>query len=240
MTIDPTKLNVFDINFQYLGAGNLFFAIENPTTGRLEPVHMMQLAGAGSTPTFRNPTFNVGLIAKTEAAYSGSALSMITSSLGGFIEGKEAHFGVRHAAHTAVATNGTTEVVNMVLHNQWVFNSTRNKIEAFPDHLTLINDSTRAIIVEIFRNPDTQSAPATLAAVNATTSIMTYAAGSGVRTGGELLLTVAVSASDSKDLDIEHLGLKLRPGETWAIVATKKTGGTNGSVEVGLSWLERV
>jgi len=240
MTLDPTKINVFDVDFQYLGAGNLFFGIEDLLTGRFAPVHMMRHAGAGSTPTFRNPTFNINLIAKTEAAYSGSALSMITSSLGGFIEGKEAHFGVRHSISTTVSTNGTTEVVNMVLHNQWVFGSTRNKIEVYPDHLTLINESTRSIKVDIYRGVTTMSAPATLAAVNSNTSVMTYAAGSGTRTGGDLLYTTTVSASLSKDLDIEHLNTKIRPGETLVVVVTKSSGGADGNATIGISWLERV
>ena len=240
MTIDPTKLNIFDIDFQYLGAGNLFFSVENLATGRFEPVHMMQHAGTTTTPTFRNPTFNINGIIKTESGYSGAALEMATASLGGFIEGKEAHFGVRHATSTAVSTNGTTEVVNHVLHNQWVFGGTRNKIESYPDHLTVINDSTRSVKVDIYKDPTTQVAPPTLAAVNANTSVMTYAAGSGVRTGGTLLLSTTVIASQSKDLDIEHLGLKIRPGETWVVVITKSSGGTDGTATVGLSWLERV
>ena len=70
---------------------------------------------------------------------------------------------------------------------------------------------------------------------------MEYGAGSGTTTGGNALLPVFVTASDSKDIDIEHLGWKLRPTDSWAIVVTRLGGGNNdGDVTVGLSWLERV
>lgn len=245
MTLDPTKMNIFNINFQYLGAGNLFFAIENPATGKFEPVHMMMHAGSLTVATFANPTFHINMIAKTEAAYSGGALSMITASLGGFIEGKEADFGIRHEADVTVATNGTTEVVNLVLHNEEKFPAvgtavTRNKVECYPDHITIINESTRSIQVDIYKNPTHLNSGITLGAVDAATSVMLFGAGTGTRTGGDKLLSVAVSASASKDIDISHLDIKLRPTETLAFVPTKKSGGVDGAITIGASWLERI
>jgi hypothetical protein len=245
MTLDPTKMNIFDVDFQYLGAGNLFFAVENPATGQFEPVHMMQHAGTQTVPTFANPTFHINMIAKTEAAYSGGALTMLTASLAGFIEGNEAPFGVRHEADATVSTNGTTEVVNLILHNEERFPATgtattRNKVEAYPDHLTIINESTRSIRVDVYKNPTHLNSGATLAAVDLNTSVLIFGAGTGTRTGGKKLLTVAVTASQSKDLEIGHLGIKLRPTETLVFVVTKQSGGADGNVTVGTSWLERI
>lgn len=240
MTLDATKLNVWDIKFQYLGGGNLFFSVENPETGSFTPIHMMKHAGSGTGATFRDPTFHLNMIAKTDTGYVGAAQTMITASMGGFIEGKEAHFGVRHQTEATVSTNGTTEVVNLVLHNEEIFNSHRNKVEVFPDHITCINDSTRSVKIEIFENPTHINSGVSLTAVDATTSVMLSGAGSGTHTGGTLLLTVSLTASQSKDLDIEHLGLKVRPGSTWIFVVTKGSGGTDGDVTLGASWLERI
>jgi hypothetical protein len=239
MTLDPTKLNVFDVDFQYLGGGNLFFAIENPATGKFEPVHMMQHAGAQTTPTFRNPTFHVNMIVKTESGYSGGVLDMSTASFAGFVEGKESHLGVRHEADAEVSTNGTTEVVNLVIHNEETFNSTRNKVEAYFDHLTIINDATRSIKVDVYKDCTHLDSGVTLTQVNGT-SVLKAGAGSGTRQGGNKLVTFSVTASESKDINIIHLGIKLRPTETLAFVVTKKTGGSDGNVTIGTSWLERI
>jgi hypothetical protein len=240
MTLDPNKLNVYNVNLQYLGAGNLFFAIENPATGRLEPVHMMLHSGTGLTPTFRNPTFHLTAIAKTDAGFSGAAQTIITSSMAGFIEGKETDFGVRHAAQAEVTTNGTTEVVNLVVHNEEQAFGTRNKVVIYPDQMSLINASTKAIKVELFLNPTHINAGVTLAAVDANTSVILSGAGSGTHTGGTLLYQTTVTASQSKDINISHLNLRLRPTDTWVFVVTKLTGGSDGAVTVGLTWLERI
>lgn len=239
MTLDPTKLNVFDIQFQYLGAGNIFLSIEDVSTGRFQLVHIMLHAGTGTTPTFRNPTFRLSLIGKTDAGFSGAAQTIKSSSLAGFIEGKEAHFGVRHNASATITTNGTTEVVSLVLHNEETRNGTRNKVEVFPDHLTLINESTRSIHVDIYENPTHINSGVALTAVNST-SVLLAGTGVGIRTSGKLFLTVSLTASQSKDLNIEHLGLKMHPKDTWAFVVTKSSGGVDGTVTVGASWLERI
>jgi len=170
---------------------------------------------------------------------------MTTASMGGFIEGKEADFGTRRQAEATVATNGTTEVVNLVLHNEERFPvtgaaTTRNKVEVFPDNITIINDATKSIQVALYKNPTHLNTPPTLAAVDLANSVMLSAAGSGTRQGGDLLLVFSVTASVSKDINIKHLGLKLRPTDTWAFVVTKKTGGSNGDVTIAASWLESI
>jgi hypothetical protein len=238
-TLAPENLNVYDIAFQYLGAGNITFGIESQSTGKITPVHMILRAGSEALATFRNPTFHLNMIGKTDAGFSGAAQTIKTSSLAGFIEGKEANFGVRHDALATVSTNGTTEVVSLVLHNEETINGTRNKVEVFPDQITIINNSTRSILVEIFRNVTHLDDGVTLSSV-ASNSVVSSGSGSGTRQGGDLLLTLAVTASESKDLDISHLGLKLRPIDTWEIVIVKQAGGSDGTVTVGVSWLERI
>lgn len=239
MTLDPTKLNVFSITFQYLGAGNLFFGVENPLTGISQPVHMLRTAGTRVIPIFRQATFHMTAIAKTEVGFVGAAPVITTSSFGGFIEGVEAEFGVRHDFTATVATNGTTEVVNLVMHSEETFNGTRNKIEAFLDHLTLINEATKPIKIELYRNP-TQIDDGVVLSPVSENSIMHAGAGSGTRTGGDKLLTVSLSGSESKDLNIQHLRLKMRPTEQLAVVVTKLSGGADGDVTVGVSWVERI
>ena len=43
-TLDPTKLNVFQINFRWLGAGQIRFSIENPLNGDMIVFHEIRYA----------------------------------------------------------------------------------------------------------------------------------------------------------------------------------------------------
>jgi hypothetical protein len=241
MTLDPAKINVWDVEFQYLGAGNITVSVENPATGDFVPVHEFRNANSLTVPTFRDPTLHLNMIAKTDAGFSGAAQRIVSSSMGGFLEGREADFGVRASASATVSTNGTTEVVNLVLHNEEVFNSaSRNKVVVYPDQLTIINESTRSVIVEIYQNPTHLNSGVTLADVNSGVSVMQSGVGTGTRQGGKVLLPVAVSASSSKDVSVKDLGLRLDPSDTWAFVVTKESGGTDGNVTVAATWVERI
>lgn len=62
ITLDPTKLNVYEIAFQWLGAGAIEFRLEESTTGYLVPFHRIDYANANTAPTLLNPTLKVGWV----------------------------------------------------------------------------------------------------------------------------------------------------------------------------------
>ncbi|KKK62348.1 hypothetical protein LCGC14_3005240, partial [marine sediment metagenome] len=237
---DPTKLNVFSIGIQYLGAGNTFLYVEDKRTGQAQLVHRMEHAGTLTGPTFTNPTFHLSVIAKTDSGYSGGTLTCATSSMAGFIEGKETEFGVRESASASATSTGTTPVSVLVLHNRLHFNSARNNIQVFPDHITLINEATKSVLISLILNPTQIDGTVALTDVNAASSVMQFDTAGTTIVGGETLIEFSLSASSSKDLDIEHLGLDIHPGDRWVLSAVKTTGGADGVVTCGVSLLERI
>ncbi len=66
-TIDYTKLNVFAINFQYLGAGKIDLLIEDPNTGFFVVAHRMQYANRHTVPSTYNPNFHGTIFVKNGA-----------------------------------------------------------------------------------------------------------------------------------------------------------------------------
>src|SRR5574343_48076 len=70
---DPAKLNVYQIDFQWLGGGAIRFGIENPVNGAIEVVHTIKYAGSGIITTLHNPT--LGLLAGV--ANTGNATNLI-------------------------------------------------------------------------------------------------------------------------------------------------------------------
>jgi len=226
---------------QYLGAGDITVALESPESGTFVPIHIFKFAGRNAVPTFRNPTFHMNMIAKTEAGFAGAAQTIKTSSLAGFIEGKEADQAIRKAQSNEMSTDGTEDVVVLYLHNGDVFQGTRNKVVCYPDFISVINEATKPIFGKIIRNPTNVTSGMTLSDVDANNSVMTYAnsAGGGYL-GGEEMFGFAVPASDSKGINISDLDMSIRPTDRWAFVATKKTGGADGLVTIGCSWKERI
>ena len=85
MTLDPTKLNVYQINFRWLGAGEIRYALEDQATGQMIFIHKEHYTNQNSVPHIANPSFKI-----TYAAYNTTNTSNLTvtgASMMGAIEG---------------------------------------------------------------------------------------------------------------------------------------------------------
>ena len=85
VTLDPTRGNVYSIEYQWLGFGAISFFIENPATGFPTLVHIIQYANANTIPSIFNPTLPV--MAQVINTTNASNLTLSTSSAMGMVEG---------------------------------------------------------------------------------------------------------------------------------------------------------
>ena len=60
VSFDPSNLNVYAIDFRWLGAGIVRFFMEDPATGAMTLVHTQNWAGQHATPHCLNPSFRLG------------------------------------------------------------------------------------------------------------------------------------------------------------------------------------
>ena len=81
ITMDWSKLNVFQIDFRWLGIGELRWAVENPDTGDLMFVHHSHYANRQTQVHIDNPCFKIGYVAanlsadtKTNARCAGASM----------------------------------------------------------------------------------------------------------------------------------------------------------------------
>lgn len=63
MTIDPTKINVFQIQFRWLGAGQIAYSIEDETTGDFISFHREHYVNQNVNSWVANPSFKIGYVA---------------------------------------------------------------------------------------------------------------------------------------------------------------------------------
>jgi len=85
MTLDHTKLNVYQINLRWLGAGVISYAMEDQASGTLVYVHKEHYTNQHTTPHTLNPSFKI-----TYAAYNitnTSNITLIGASVYGAVEG---------------------------------------------------------------------------------------------------------------------------------------------------------
>lgn len=85
VTLDPTKGNVFGVQFQYLGYGDARFYIVNSFTGLPTLVHIVRNANTRTTTVLRNP--NLYLTWESKNTGTASSREMRGASGGTFVEG---------------------------------------------------------------------------------------------------------------------------------------------------------
>lgn len=124
--LDPTKINVFQLKFQYLGGGDVFFYVMSAFTGRWVEVHIIRNAGSSVNTLFNNPTLRNMWYANN---YSGTTqtLSLSGGSCVSFVEGVRQFLGPKGAlSNVAIVVNGVQTLI-FALKNATYFNGSPNR-----------------------------------------------------------------------------------------------------------------
>ena len=87
MTLDPSKLNVFQINYRWLGVGKIQFSIEDDVTGDAIPFHSIHYTNRHSEPHLSNPNFRLGYVAANLSGLGSNSAVGGASGMAG-IEGQ--------------------------------------------------------------------------------------------------------------------------------------------------------
>ena len=148
MLLDHTKINVFEIQFQWLGAGKLSFFIENDNTGAFAKVHEIAYANANTIPSILNPT--LALCSMVQNSGNTSDLVLKTASMSGFIEGRNIRTGPVNS-HNNTNTH-STETALFTLQNKTTFFSKTNRVRVYLEQLAVANDVNQLATFRIYRN----------------------------------------------------------------------------------------
>ncbi len=234
--LDINNLNVYKI--QYHQSGDIKFSIENQNTSEFILVHDIKFAGSSAVATVTNATIPVTAYGKTEASYAGGALTVKTTSLAGFIEGKETEHAIRHSISNSKTSTGTTPLSVLLLHNNHTFQSKLNRVKMVLDFLTFSfsGQASKTTEIKIIRNPTQISGTVAYTAIDATNSVAKYDTAGVLIVGGTTLISFDLEGSDSKEVFLGDLDLVMHPGDRWVFSAT--TDSTAEAVEIGVSWKE--
>lgn len=90
MLLDTTKLNVFQVDFRWLGAGRIRFMVEDGNTGQMFPFHEIRYANSNTVPHLSNPSLRIGyaVVNAAPGLGTGSDIRVKGASMMGGVEGK--------------------------------------------------------------------------------------------------------------------------------------------------------
>lgn len=110
MVLAPEHLNVYQINFRWLGAGEIRYAIEDDTTGQMIMFHKEHYTNRYNIPHTSNPSFRIGYISQNKGSTTGT--SVTGASMMGAVEG-EIH---QNELNRSTSVNKTTLAQNTTHH----------------------------------------------------------------------------------------------------------------------------
>lgn len=141
-TLDPTKGNVFQIQFQYLGYGIVTFSVEEPSTGEFVPVHRIAYANANTEPNISEPTMFFEMSAASLGS-SGTNLTVECSSAAAFVQGMDSPTGPTPGTGFVQTGVDESSIQNIVaIRNRRDFDSRVNVDEITPLVMTISSESS--------------------------------------------------------------------------------------------------
>ena len=234
MTIDPTKGNVFEISYQWLGFGAITYSIEDPESGNFFEFHEINYANQNTTPSLLSPSMQMEVVAASLG--STTDLTVQCASMATFIQGGIQHYGKPHAADAAVSTSSSSPVPALSIKAANVFNGKINFAEA---HLKLISFATsssgnKPAAIEIYRDA-TLTAPLWTYTSEGISHIIQDTTASAM-SGGELIMAFSLPSTGSQTVDLSPLNITLTKVDTLT-VGVKSVNGTI-DFDVALTWEE--
>ena len=215
--IDPSKINVFQINFRWLGVGEIRYAMENPESGDIVFFHHEHFSNINTTVHVDNPSFKIGYVAANLTAGTITDAFVTGASLLGVIEGltPTVKYTTAYAASTPGSISADTFSHLVSVKNRLTFNNKINLTSLKLLDATVATDSNDPVIVYIYFRPSTFSANFQWANVSTVTTqsqdvISTTA---GTFTGGaeQAVAAFVLQTDGSAQLNLEPYNIIVPP-----------------------------
>jgi hypothetical protein len=233
VTLDPTKGNIFSVQFQYLGYGNAFLYVVNGLTGRQQLCHVVQNANTRTSPVLRNP--NLYLTWESKNTGTGTSRELRGASGGTFVEGDVEFLGPLFGVTGVKSLSAGVETPVIALRGSEVLNGRRSTAQLQIDRVSVACEGTKPIDWKIYRN-GTLTAPQ-FAAVKAGVSAADYDTLATAHTGGTQVYAFSVAKSGNTTESLSDLSFFVQAGDTITITATSAN---TADVSASVVWVEDV
>ena len=232
---DPTYLNLYKIQFGYLGIASINFFIYNPNTSEFDLVHSIKWANTNIVPHLGTPNMKTGWTSASLGS-SGTNLTVKGASSSIMLEGDEVIKNNTFADVDTVASVGSTLTNLITIKNRIIYGDHFNLGKVFPLLVSIDNEHNKGLIVEVFRNPDVAGIVNYQYEDEFNSLIVVDKAGTTV-TNGTLIDAFVVAANSSEVVDLTQLKTEILPDDTF-VISAKTVSGTATNTTVGLTWKE--
>jgi len=232
-TLDPTKGNVYKIQYQWLGFGAINFYIESQFTGKFVFVHQIQYANQNIDTSVRNPSMPVTL--KASNTSNNTNIVVKVPSISAFVEGEIVDTGLINAINNR-KTGVSTELNILTIRNNATFGGITNRKQVEPLLLSISNTSAADAVFRIVLNATLGGVPV-FTDISTTTSVVSFDVAGTTVTGGRLIAVFYVNGNTQSQIDLKNVAFLLNNLDTMTISATSLGAAIVAST--GVNWSEQ-
>ena len=230
MTLDPTKLNVYFIQFQYLGAGAVKLWIENDATGKMVLAHNLLYSNLNTVPSIYNPNFHLMIHALN--GVTTSDLIVKSASMAYFIEGETKYTEIQQPQQSTgkrQKTSVTTQVALFTIRNKSTYVTKDNFMDIILENISASIEASSANNlgeITLTKNATLGGTPAWVD-INTTDSIVDIDVSGTTVTGGKTIMTINMAGKNDRDIvNLTDFDLILVPGDTLTVSGTSANSAT--------------
>jgi len=232
LTFDPSKGNVFQIKYQWLGFGAIRFYMENQTTGAFQLVHVISYANQNTVTTIENPTLPFCMSSTNTT--NNTDISLKTASIGMYNEGATDYD--QFPRYSVSNTKTLTTLLNILtIQNKSTYASITNQVRIQPDFLSMATDGTKNVEIQVYLNPTVGGTPS-FTDIDTTNSVMAYDVAGTTISGGRVLGSFYLAKNDSLFIPLNEYNWLLAPGNELVFAAVSSA---SSDVSVSIGWKER-
>lgn len=230
MTLDHTKLNVWQIKYQYLGAGKIELSVEDDSTGDFVVAHTVLYANNFTEPSVHNPNFHHTMWVNNGATTSDIVLK--SASYGYFVEGKTSFVELHqpeNSSGTKEKTGVTAEVAIFTIRNKSTYASKTNFIDIILLSASASIEASSANnlgTVRLVKNATLGGTPS-WSDINTSNSVMEIDTSGTTVTGGKELDSIELAGKNDRDrIPLIDYKIILNPGESITMAGSSANSAT--------------
>jgi hypothetical protein len=235
--LDPTKLNIYQVQYGWLGGAGPLLSVYDPEQGKFVDVHQIKWANNNTTPNFGNPSMKIGWTSASLGS-TGTNLTVEGASGMGATEGSTPRLSQSKAVDHIKASIGTTLTSVITLKNRLTYGEKFNLGDIKLISVAIDNEHNKGLIVELLKNA-TLAGTTNYQYIHENDSIAIYDTAGTTVTNGTNIKTFTVPANGDIDDILLDLNQFILPDETLTIAA-KTVSGTATNTTAAITWFEEV
>ena len=229
--LDVTKGNIYQIQYQWLGFGQITFSVFDTDTQTYNRLHTIHYPNKYDEPSIRNPSLPICFMVQNTTNTSNIILK--TSSAAAFIEGKSTKLTHRHAIDNSKTI--TTETPILTIRVKETFEGLENRTLVFPDIVSMASDGTKNVKYRVYINTTLGGTPSWSDVEPGDSVIESDILATSV-SGGKLIASL-VTAKIGSGMFQGTRTIKIRKLDTLTITAESES---SSNVDVTISWEELI